>query len=105
VSDDLSMDEFFDGLALWQEHRPQSAVDWRAIAARVNAEGGPSPDASPVFTALARLGLGAPEIARILGHADGGQLALRTYIHISENEAIDKAKLLYSMPRLKAVGE
>lgn len=54
---------------------------------------------------LARMGLGAPEIARILGHVDGGRLALETYIHVSESEAVDKAKLLYSMPRLKAVGE
>lgn len=54
---------------------------------------------------LARLGLSAPEIARILGHTDGGKLALQTYIHISEREAVDRAKQLYAMPRLKAVGE
>lgn len=54
---------------------------------------------------LARLGLGAPEIARILGHVDGGKLALERYIHISQSEAVDRAKLLYSMPRLKAVSE
>lgn len=54
---------------------------------------------------LARLGLGAPEIARILGHTDGGKLALERYIHVSEEEAIQRAKDLYSMPRLRAVGE
>lgn len=54
---------------------------------------------------LARLGLGAPEIARVLGHVDGGKLALERYIHVSEAEAIQRAKDLYSMPRLRAVGE
>ena len=31
---DLPLDEFFDGWALWQEHRPQSAEDWVAVAKR-----------------------------------------------------------------------
>lgn len=54
---------------------------------------------------FARLGLGAPEIARILGHRDGGKLALERYIHVGEREALDRARQLYAMPRLRAVGE
>jgi integrase len=54
---------------------------------------------------LNRLGMSAPEIARVLGHTDGGQLALRTYVHVSEDEAVARAKQLYAVPRLRAVNE
>lgn len=36
--DDLSMDEFLDGWALWREHMPQTAEDWVAVAERCLAD-------------------------------------------------------------------
>lgn len=42
-----------DGLALWEEHKPQSCEDWRAVARRciVAPDYDPS-DGSPIFQAL-----------------------------------------------------
>jgi len=34
----VSADEFLDGWALWEEHRPQSAEDWIAVARRCNSD-------------------------------------------------------------------
>ena len=48
----MTPEEFADGFALWEEHRPQSAEDWQAVARRcVDSDYDPS-DASPLFGAL-----------------------------------------------------
>lgn len=50
--DDLTVEEFLDGFALWQEHAPQSAEDWAAVAKRCAAD--PTFDytkSSPLFGA------------------------------------------------------
>lgn len=55
---------------------------------------------------LARMGVNAPEIARAMGHMDGGKLALERYIHISEKESRERIKQAFTEPRrLKVVGE
>lgn len=54
---------------------------------------------------LAREGVNAPEIARAMGHADGGALAMRTYIHISEAESQERIRQAFEKPRLRVVGE
>jgi integrase len=41
---------------------------------------------------LARLGVNAPEIARAMGHTDGGKLALERYVHITERESRDRIR-------------
>lgn len=38
-------------------------------------------------TMLAQRGVGAPEIALMMGHQDGGKLALSTYIHVQAKDA------------------
>jgi hypothetical protein len=50
---DVALDEFFDGWALWQEHRPQSGTDWIAVAERFVADAGDTSKSSPLFAALA----------------------------------------------------
>lgn len=35
---ETTLEEFFDGWALWEEHRPQSAEDWAAVARRCAAD-------------------------------------------------------------------
>lgn len=55
---------------------------------------------------LARMGVNAPEIARAMGHVDGGKLALERYIHITERESRERIKQAFTEPRrLKVVGE
>jgi integrase len=55
-------------------------------------------------TTLARRGLGAPEIARAMGHTDSGQTALRRYINISEEEARERVKQAFAdRPDLRVV--
>lgn len=55
---------------------------------------------------LARMGVNAPEIARAMGHTDGGKLALERYVHISEKEARERIKeAITGTRRLRAVGE
>lgn len=50
-SDDV-IDDLADGFALWEEHRPQSAEDWIAVAERF-IDAGETPDlATPLFAAL-----------------------------------------------------
>lgn len=46
-----SFDEFLDGFALWEEHKPQSGEDWLGIARRVLADGG-ADNPSPIFAGL-----------------------------------------------------
>jgi hypothetical protein len=41
-----------DGLALWQEHKPQSGEDWLAIAQRFIAQQGDARESSPIFAGL-----------------------------------------------------
>ncbi len=38
MSSDPTLSEFFDGWALWQEHRPQTAEDWVEVAQRCAAD-------------------------------------------------------------------
>jgi integrase len=53
---------------------------------------------------LARMGVNAPEIARAMGHVDGGRLALQRYIHITERESRDRIKqALAGRPQLTLV--
>lgn len=53
---------------------------------------------------LARMGVGAPEIARAMGHTDGGKLALERYIHISETESQERIQAAYGGRHLRVVG-
>jgi hypothetical protein len=41
-----------DGLALWEEHRPQTGEDWLAVAQRFIAQQGDASQSSPVFAGL-----------------------------------------------------
>lgn len=52
---------------------------------------------------LARMGVNAPEIARAMGHTDGGRLALERYVHISEKEARERIKEAMTGTRRLAV--
>jgi len=55
---------------------------------------------------LARMGVNAPEIARAMGHVDGGKLALQRYIHITERESRERIKqALAGRPQLKVVSK
>jgi integrase len=55
---------------------------------------------------LARMGVNAPEIARAMGHVDGGKLALQRYIHITESESRERIKQAFSgRPQLKVVSK
>ena len=44
--------DLLDGFSLWQEHRPRTPEDWRAIARTYITEGLDASDASPEFAAL-----------------------------------------------------
>ncbi len=44
--------EIADGLALWEEHKPQSAEDWVAVAERFVADGASTENSSPLFAGL-----------------------------------------------------
>lgn len=51
----LTPEEIADGLALWEEHKPQSGEDWVEVARRfVDADGDVS-KSSPLFTAVVLL--------------------------------------------------
>lgn len=51
--DDLTVDEFLDGFALWQEHKPQTGEDWVAVAERCLADPGYDiAKSSPLFAAV-----------------------------------------------------
>lgn len=50
--DDLSMEDLADGLALWQEHKPQTPTDWIDIANRWIEAGESIEHSSPIFAAL-----------------------------------------------------
>jgi integrase len=55
---------------------------------------------------LARMGVNAPEIARAMGHVDGGKLALQRYIHITERESRERIKqALAGRPKLEVVSK
>lgn len=65
---DVTVDEFLDGWALWQEYRPQTAEDWVEVARRCAAD--PTFDhtkASPTFGAAVLLA----RIEAASGSADG----------------------------------
>lgn len=49
---DPSVSEVADGLALWEEHKPQSAEDWIGVAERFVAAGGSTEKSSPLFAGL-----------------------------------------------------
>lgn len=49
------VDDILDGLALWEEHRPQSADDWIAVAGRVLDAGDDGSAGSPIFHALCKV--------------------------------------------------
>jgi hypothetical protein len=47
------MDEILDGLALWNEHKPQTGEDWVAVAERFIAAGEDTyAKSSPLFAAV-----------------------------------------------------
>lgn len=49
----MDADEILDGLALWDEHKPQSGQDWVAVARRsIKAEDYDPAVGSPIFQAL-----------------------------------------------------
>lgn len=48
----MSTDDLANGMALWQEHRPQCAEDWIAVAERWVASGETTEQSSPLFAAL-----------------------------------------------------
>lgn len=50
--DDETLSEIADGLALFQEHRPQTGADWVAVAERFIADDGDTSQSSPLFAAL-----------------------------------------------------
>lgn len=55
---------------------------------------------------LARMGVNAPEIARAMGHVDGGKLALERYIHITERESRERIKQAFTgRPALTVVSK
>lgn len=55
---------------------------------------------------LARMGVNAPEIARAMGHVDGGKLALERYIHITEKESRERIKQAFAgRPTLTVVSK
>lgn len=61
-------DDIADGLALWEEHKPQTAEDWLAIARRgVEDPTYPVDVGSPIFQALYRAVAGLIDCARESG--------------------------------------
>lgn len=50
--DDATIREIADGLALFQEHKPQSGFDWVAVAERFIATGGDMSQSSALFAGL-----------------------------------------------------
>jgi hypothetical protein len=52
VASEATPDDLADGMALWQEHKPQSAEDWVAVAERWLAAGESTERSSPLFAAL-----------------------------------------------------
>lgn len=50
--EDPTIEEIADGMALWEEHRPQTPEDWIGVARRTNADGGPDASATVLFKAL-----------------------------------------------------
>lgn len=50
--DDETIREIADGLALFQEHRPQTGEDWVAVAERFIADEGDTTNSSPLFAGL-----------------------------------------------------
>jgi integrase len=48
-------------------------------------------------TRLAEQGVPAEDIARLMGHADGGVLAMRTYIHVSREHTADRVRKLFGL--------
>jgi hypothetical protein len=67
VADDPTIEEVLDGLALWDEHKPQSSEDWVEVAKRCVADPPTSP--SPVFGAAVLLASDLAERDRQLGIA------------------------------------
>lgn len=47
-----SFEEIADGMALWDEHKPQSGEDWIAVAERFIADGCTTEKSSPLFAAV-----------------------------------------------------
>lgn len=47
-----SIEEIADGMALWDEHKPQSGEDWVAVAERFVADGCTTENSSPLFAAV-----------------------------------------------------
>lgn len=52
MSDDLTPEEFADGMALWQEHKPLTGEDWVRIAVSTLKAGNHAGNGSPVFEGL-----------------------------------------------------
>jgi len=44
--------EIADGIALWEEHKPQTDEDWVAVAERFVADGASTENSSPLFAGL-----------------------------------------------------
>lgn len=56
-------------------------------------------------TMLARKGVSAPAIALMMGHTDGGKLALGRYIHLAAEDAKAEVRAAFDTPRLHVVGK
>lgn len=53
---------------------------------------------------LARMGVGAPAIAQMMGHTDGGKLALERYIHMAAEDSRDEVRRAFAVrPSLHVV--
>ena len=50
--DDPSIEDIADGLALWEEHKPRTPLDWIDIANRWVEAGESIEESSPIFAAL-----------------------------------------------------
>jgi hypothetical protein len=48
----MDADEILDGLALWDEHKPQTGEDWVKVAERFIAAGETTEESSPLFAAV-----------------------------------------------------
>lgn len=85
---DLSPEEFLDGWALWQEHRPQSGDDWRAVARRsIAAEDYEPSVGSPMFQALYAAEAEVERLRVALAEVDN-QEGLPAYVRAVVQEAL-----------------
>lgn len=86
-----------DGLALWQEHKPQSGEDWLAVAQRFIAQQGDARQGSPIFAGLVlatergnanemRATMAEERVAALAGERDAARVA--TTDLVAERDAL-----------------